>query len=90
MLDRAIDLKVTLVAATSTKLLASNPSRLYCLIVNDGVADAYLMLGTTAVENRGIRLNNGGGSFEINATNPWHGEIHAISEGTPAILITEY
>lgn len=90
MPDKAVSLAPTLVAAADTPLLPKNINRVYALIVNDGTDDIYLGMGMPAVMNRGIRVNNGGGSYEITAMNPWHGEIRAISAGTPTILITEW
>ena len=85
----AIDLKLTL-STTQQRILGKNPARQYALLVNDGTDDIYLGMGIPATANRGIRLNAGGGSYEINLTNPWHGEIYAVSAGTPALLIQEW
>ena len=91
MPDKAVRLKITLVAATDTLLLRNNPRRMYALIVNDGTDDIYLGLGAPAEQNQGIRVNNGGGSYEIiKILNDWTGEIRAISAGTPALLIQEW
>ncbi|GAH94972.1 unnamed protein product [marine sediment metagenome] len=90
MPNKAVDLAITLVAATERQLLPGNPARIYALIVNDGAEAVYLGMSAPAVQNRGIRLNQNGGSYEINAVNPWHGEIRAISAGTPAVLIVEW
>ena len=86
----AIDLKFTL-SVTQQRILGKNPARQYALLVNDGITDIYLGMGIPAVANRGIRLNNGGGSYEINLTNPWQGEIYAVAAaGTPALLVQEW
>ncbi|MBA7672586.1 hypothetical protein ES703_80768 [subsurface metagenome] len=59
--------------------------------MNDGTEDIYLGMGIPAIVNRGIRVNNGGGSYEINLMNPWHGEIYAVAaSGTPLLLIVEW
>lgn len=90
MPDKAVDLKKTL-SVTQERVLGGNPQRRYCLLVNDGTDDIYLGMGIPAAANRGIRLNNGGGSYEINATNLWHGSIYAVAAaGTPALLIQEW
>ncbi|MBA7672842.1 hypothetical protein ES703_81029 [subsurface metagenome] len=86
MPKRAIDLKLP-ITTTQREVLPENPGRIYSLLVNDGAADLYLGMGTPAVQNRGIRVNNGGGSYEINLMNPWHGSISAVSSGTPDLLI---
>ncbi len=86
----AVDLKYTLVAATDKLVLPKNPLRQYALLINDGSTDLYLGMGIPAAVNRGIRLNASGGNYEINHTNPWHGEIHAISAGTPDVIALEW
>jgi len=88
-LVKPVELKKELSAA-SQLVLPENSGRHYALLVNDGVEDAYITLGPVAFVNRGIRLNNGGGSYEINATNLYQGTISAISTGTPSLLITEW
>ena len=86
----AVELKLTL-SVTQQRILGKNPARQYALLVNDGGDEIYLGMGIPAVINRGIRLNNGGGSYEINLTNPWHGEIYAVAgAGTPALLVQEW
>ncbi len=90
MVEKAVDLKLPL-STTQERVLGDNPQRLYSLLVNDGTDDIYLGMGIPAIANRGIRLNNGGGSYEINLTNPWHGSIHAVAaSGTPVLLIQEW
>jgi len=86
----AVDLKLTL-SATQQRILGKNLARVYALLINDGTDDIYLGMGIPATVNRGIRLNNGGGSYEINLTNPWQGEIYAVAaSGTPALLVQEW
>ena len=85
----AVDLKLA-ITSTQQRVLGGNPNRIYALLVNDGADDIYLGMGIPAVLNRGIRVNNGGGSYEINLMNPWHGSIHAVSVGTPNLLIQEW
>lgn len=51
---------------TSTKAaLAANDNRKYALFINDSDTAIYLMVGANAAENKGIRLNSNGGSFEM-------------------------
>ena len=89
-MKQTVDLKKVL-SVTQERVLGDNPGRIYALLVNDGTDDIYLGMGIPAVANRGIRLNNGGGNFEINLTNPWTGEIYAVAAaGTPALLIQEW
>jgi len=90
MPNRALDIKKTLVAATSQQLLPENPLRTYALIQNVGATDVYLGMGIDAVQARGILLLANGGAYEITAINPWHGSIAAISAGTPGITVVEW
>ena len=89
-MKQIVDLRLTLSVA-QRRVLGDNPGRTYALLVNDGTDDIYLGMGIPAVANRGIRVNNGGGNYEINLTNPWTGEIYAVAaSGTPALLIQEW
>jgi len=84
------DIKLTL-TTTAQKLLGTNPTRTYALFVNDSVETVYLGLGKDAVANRGIRLNANGGSYEINLTNPFVGEIYGlVAANAGAVLIQEW
>lgn len=76
----------------SGTVLAANAARRYALLVNDGSADVYIKLGATAVANQGIRINAGGGAYEISATNDnlFFGAINGITAaGTATMLVTE-
>ncbi len=85
-----VDLKIPL-STTTKKVLPANPNRVYALLVNDGTDVVRLGLGKAAESGRGPRLNTAGSNFEINLTNPFKGEIQAISQtGTPDICITEW
>ena len=89
MVEKVLDIALDL-TTTAVLVLEENPRRRYCLLVNDSDATAYLMLGKIAVVNTGIRLNSGGGSYEINFTNPWAGKIYALSTGaTKRLTILE-
>lgn len=89
-IERALHLAPDL-TTTSSRVLGVNLVRKYALLVNDSDSVAYLSLGASAEANKGIRLNAQGGSFEINATNLWTGEIYAISVGvTKRLTITEF
>lgn len=66
------------VGSTSTRMLERNINRFYVALVNDSDEEIYLSLGQTSVSNKGIRLNSGGGSYEINTMNPYNGYIEAI------------
>jgi len=88
-MEKAVHLSMNL-NTTQEKILGSNPQRRYVLLVNDSDSVAYIGLGVTAVANQGIRLNANGGSYEINLTNPFHGEIYGVSAGvTKRLTITE-
>lgn len=80
------------VGVTSTPVIAANGARQYLLLVNDSDTAIYVTLGTTATMNSGIRLNAGGGSFEMSALmgNLYQGSISAISSvAGKALLVTE-
>lgn len=78
------------VFSTSTSILASNPTRAYAALVNDGASVVYLSLGSLATSTQGIRLNASGGAYEINQTNLYLGPITAItSSGTSTLTIVE-
>lgn len=63
----AISLTHTTATATNATaaILASNGSRKYALIINDGSVDVYLKVNASAVANQGIRLLANGGSYEM-------------------------
>lgn len=89
LLERAVHLNLD-VGVSNTRILADNRYRRYALIVNDSNVAVYIALGITAELNKGIRLNSLGGSYEINLTNPYYGEIYAItSAATKRLMITE-
>ena len=72
----------------SSNVLDASSGRVYAVFVNDGTAPIYLSLtGTTAaVAGKGIRLNANGGSFEINLSNDYIGQVNAITGGDPSAL----
>lgn len=89
-MPRAVHLNVNL-TTTQAKILVENPLRSYALLVNDSDSVAYISLGVEAAANQGIRLNASGGSYEINSTNKFAGEIYGISTGvTKRLMVTEY
>lgn len=78
------------VGSSSTQVLAANDDRVYAAIVNDSDEDVYLARGQTAVMNQGIRINSGGGSYEITELNPWTGVVNAISaSGSKTVTVQE-
>lgn len=76
------------VTTASSDVLDASSGRVYAVFVNDGTVPIYLSLtGTTsAVVNRGIRLNASGGSFEINLDNDYVGQVNAITASSTAVL----
>ena len=79
------------VQATSTKVLDIEDDRKYVLFVNDSDEEIYLKFGAAAVVNEGIRLNAGGGSFEMNYQlgNLCTAYVRAIcASGTKNLLVT--
>ncbi len=90
MPDRAINLKKTL-SITQEQILGKNARRSYCLLAKVGTDEVYLSMGEPATADRGIPLLTSGSNYEINLTNPWHGEIYAVAKtGTPVLLVTEW
>jgi hypothetical protein len=81
------------VTTTSGQALASNTNRKYALLVNDSDTDMYIMLGSSAVLNQGIRINANGGSYEMsnNFGNLYTGAISVIhgGSGSKILLATE-
>jgi len=80
------------VADSSTTILSANANRKYALIVNDSDTVIYLALGAAAAVNSGIRLNAGGGAYEINWTNLYKGAIygiHAVAGVTKTVTVVE-
>lgn len=70
---------------SSTLLLATSSGRQYAAIVNDGSTNIYLELSTgPAVLYEGIRLNSGGGSYEINLDNLYTGPVYCIAATSAA------
>jgi hypothetical protein len=73
--------------------LAANASRKYAVLQNDSDTDIYIALGTAAVMNRGIKLNAGGGSYEIRSADGslYKGDVYAICSvaGPKNLLLTE-
>lgn len=67
------------VVASSQQILPSNPNRLQVTLVNrSATASVFINYGTIAEQGKGIALLPGG-SYEINATNPYLGVISAIA-----------
>ncbi len=79
------------VTATTQQALAENKDRLYALFVNDSDTIAYLMFGEDAAQNKGIRVNANGGSFDMSTTqgNLWKGVVNVIGGSTKNMTIVE-
>ena len=85
-----IEHAAVLVTTLSGVVMAANSSRLMATFINDSDAIIYLALGSTATLNTGVRLNPGGGSFEITLLNRYTGVVSAISTGpSQNLCITE-
>lgn len=79
------------VTSTSGVVLASNGSRKYALLQNDGSVDCYLYFGGTATAGQGIRVPANGGYYEIAAGfgNLTTQAIHAVTaSGSTTLMIT--
>ena len=80
--------KTTTVNTTSKIVLPPNRNRSSALLINDSDTVIYLMKGKVAVAHRGIRLNASGGSYEINSTNLYKGEIASkVAVGSGKVLL---
>lgn len=71
---------------TTGTLLASNTSRKFALISNDGTADVYLGFATTAAINSGYRLNANGGAMELTGPSLYTGVISAITSAGSSVV----
>lgn len=84
---------ILVATTTSTTVLATSTARQYAVIVNDSSATVYLSLngGVAAKAYEGIRLNAGGGSYEITVDNLYQGSVQAIAiGGVASTTVTEY
>ena len=78
------------VTPISSEIVSVTLNRSYCLVQNDSDATIYLALNAPAEVGKGIRLNAGGGSYEINFTNLFTGAINAITaSGSKNVCIQE-
>lgn len=57
------------VTNSTTEALAADDNRQYVLLENDSDTDIYVAFGVVAALNTGIRLNSGGGSYEMSREN---------------------
>lgn len=72
----------TLAAATST-------ARQYLALVNDSANTIYLGLGVAAVSGSGIRLNAGGGAYEMGVDTLFTGAVYCIASSGSAMTVLE-
>ncbi len=75
--ERTIDHSAT-VDATSVLVAAANKHRTAFWLVNTSGVHMNVGLGWPAIVDKGIHLNASGGSFELNKTNLFKGDIHII------------
>ncbi|MDP2671966.1 MAG: hypothetical protein Q8O68_00465 [Candidatus Daviesbacteria bacterium] len=81
------------VLSTSTTILSALTTRSYAGIQNVGGTSIYLSFGGAAGTERGVRVANSGGFYEINQTNLWRGTVEGITageSGTTSVIITEW
>jgi hypothetical protein len=80
------------VTTSTTAIVAANSNRHELILTNDGTNVVYLALATslsapTAVANKGIRLNPGGGCYQ---TDSFTGAVAGIaSGGSSVVCVTE-
>lgn len=77
----------SVLAASSSQIVAANPGRVLLVITNDGANAVYLSLGGTAAVGSGIRLNASGGAITLRE---YTGAVSArAATGDTAIGIAE-
>lgn len=84
--------EVTLNSSAATKILNSNPERIFLYICNRSAIDVFVRFYATAVDNvkRGIIVPSGG-SFKMDGNSLYIGEVSAIAVAdSPAIHVTEF
>lgn len=75
------------VGTSSVNILPASSSRVYAVFVNDSSNVIYLSFtSANAVSGQGIRLNANGGSYELNLSNDYIGNINAIAAGAGSNL----
>ena len=80
----------TSVLLVSVSVLASNASRKWATIINDGSTQVYISIGAAATITQGIRLNANGGSYTIGKDNHTTEVINAIRpSGSGNVLVIE-
>ncbi len=77
------------VGAASAQIIAANDDRSHLLLINDSDSVIYVTPVGAAVLNEGIRLNAGGGNYEISTRNGnlHKGALTAISSGAGKNLL---
>jgi len=78
--DPAMAAQSSSVGTDSSVVMGGNDARKYAIIVNDSAHTIYIGLGSVARVNEGIRLNGGGGAYEITSLNLYKGTVSAISK----------
>lgn len=79
------------VTNTSSLIVSQNLRRKYLLITNISSTPIWLWFYDPSVANEGIYLREGGWSYEIDFSNLWVGDIHAVhaAAGTKLVSIVE-
>ena len=72
------------VGSSSTSVLSTNRNRKFAILVNDSDEAIYVALGSTAVMNKGIRLNASGGNLIIDEK--YTGPVSAICSSGSKVL----
>lgn len=75
------------IGVAPVQLLPVNANRLQATFVNNHATNrVFLNYGSTAVAGQGITLMPNGGSYEINATNPYKGVISAVASAASTTI----
>ena len=80
------------IANASTRVVNSNDTRIYLLLINDSDETIYVKFDSSAVLNEGLRLNANGGFYEMSPANAnlFQGAVNAIcASGNKNLLVIE-
>ncbi|MBD2492392.1 hypothetical protein [Aulosira sp. FACHB-615] len=89
--DSCIHGEKSLTKNVGDKVLSENGNRQYAVFVNNSLYDITLILGdkSKGTVGKGIILKPRGGSFEINQSNLYIGEVSAISANNCKLSFVE-
>lgn len=74
------------VGGASVELLAGNESRKRVIIVNSSANGLWISFGAAAVIGTGVYLAPSGGSFEMDPSEIYAGQINGIATGAGSVI----